>query len=199
MKLISWNLLHKDGASLADMAALIEAERPDLVLMQEAREEFADLITRIGGVFARTPLPGRVHGLAMWAPSAAAQPPTVIPIPSGAMVRRICQIVDLGPFAVANVHLSHGQLLNRRQMRHIAQLLPPRAAVIGDTNMVGPTLLPGFHDAGPRRRTHRMSDLVPLRLDRCLIRGLVCTEAQVLSRGASDHHPIMIRLSVPQR
>jgi len=31
-------------------------------------------------------------------------------------VERGCQIIDVGAFAVANVHLSHGQLLNRRQL-----------------------------------------------------------------------------------
>ncbi|HEY0911844.1 MAG TPA: endonuclease/exonuclease/phosphatase family protein, partial [Bradyrhizobium sp.] len=116
-------------------------------------------------------------------------------LPPGAMVNRICQVVDMGPFSVANVHLSHGQLLNRRQLRFVARQLPHCAAVIGDYNLVGPTLLPGFRDVGPRRHTHRMSDIVPLRLDRCLVRGLTCVRADVLSRGASDHHPILLQLA----
>jgi endonuclease/exonuclease/phosphatase (EEP) superfamily protein YafD len=41
-----------------------------------------------------------------------------------------------------------------------------------------------------------MSDVLPLRLERCLVRGLVCSEAEVLARGASDHRPIMLRLSL---
>ncbi len=194
MKLISWNLLHRNGADVAEVADLIAAQRPDLFLMQEATASFADLVNRIGGAFSRVALPGRVHGLAMWMPHATAAPPVAHPLPAGALVLRVCQIVDLGPFAVANVHLSHGQVLNRRQMRSIALHLPHAAVVIGDTNMVGPTLLPGFHDVGPRELTHRMSRMLPLRLDRCLVRGLACTEAAVLPRGKSDHHPIMLRL-----
>ncbi len=125
----------------------------------------------------------------------------VMPLPSGTMVHRVAQIIDLGPFTVANVHLSHGQLLNRRQLRRIAARLPHHAAVVGDYNLVGPVLLPGFRDVGPRRPTHRMSDVLPLRLDRCVVRGLDCEDAAVLPRGASDHRPITMRLSVadPQR
>ena len=92
------------------------------------------------------------------------------------------------------MHLSHGQVLNRRQLRTLAGHLPPRAAVLGDYNLVGPVLLPGFRDVGPRRPTHRAGDVVPLRLDRCLVRGLACVEARVLPRGSSDHKPILVRL-----
>ncbi len=197
MKLISWNLLHREGARPADVARLIARETPDLVLLQEATHIFEHLPDLVGGIIARAPLPGRPHGLAMWVPHAPHWPPVVVPLPEGTMIRRVCQIVDLGALAVANVHLSHGQLLNRRQLRHIMRRLPPRAAIVGDYNLVGPTLLPGFQDVGARRHTHRMSDLLPLRLDRCLIRGLVCTRAEVLSRGASDHHPIMLQLELP--
>ena len=34
-----------------------------------------------------------------------------------------------------------------------------------------------------------MADLVPLRLDRCVVRGLTCTERAVLPRERSDHLP----------
>jgi endonuclease/exonuclease/phosphatase (EEP) superfamily protein YafD len=42
---------------------------------------------------------------------------------------------------------------------------------------------------------------VPLRIDRCLVRGLACVEAYVLPRGASDHCPIVVRLvpALPER
>ena len=91
--------------------------------------------------------------------------------------------LDLGEFAVANVHLSHGQVLNRRQLRRIAEALPPRAAVLGDYNLVGPALLPGFRDVGPREPTHVAGDLVPLRIDRCLVRGLPCLSARGAHAG----------------
>ena len=196
MKLISWNLLRLVGASLAEVVSLIEREQPDILLMQEATHDIDPLPDRVGGGYARVPLPGRVHGLAVWMPNTLPAHPQVMPLPSGSMVHRVAQIIDLGPFTIANVHLSHGQILNRRQLRRIAARLPHHAAVVGDYNLVGPVLLPGFRDVGPRRPTHRMSDVLPLRLDRCVVRGLHCEDAAVLPRGASDHRPITVRLSV---
>jgi endonuclease/exonuclease/phosphatase family metal-dependent hydrolase len=195
-KIISWNLLRTVGASLDDLQRLIERERPDLLLMQEATHDIERLCDRVGGVFSRAPLPGRIHGPAMWSPTPWASPPSVVRLPSGTMFERVCQVLDLGDFAVANAHLSHGQVLNRRQLRRIAQALPAHAAVLGDYNLVGPALLPGFRDVGPRRPTHRMVDLVPLRIDRCLVRGLVCRGTDVLPREKSDHHPIVVHLAV---
>ncbi len=194
MKLLSWNLLRTTGASIQDVVRLIDQEQPDLMLMQEATREIDELPHHIGGGYMRVPLPGRIHGLAMWMPSKLSSTPTVIPLPAGSMVHRVSQIIDLGAFSVANVHLSHGQLLNRRQLRRIASHLPHNAAVIGDYNLVGPVLLPGFRDVGPRRFTHMCKEVLPLRLDRCIVRGLVCTETAVLPRGTSDHCPITMRL-----
>jgi endonuclease/exonuclease/phosphatase family metal-dependent hydrolase len=129
----------------------------------------------------------------MWSPKQW-RAPHVLRLPAGAVVDRVCQIIDLGDFAVANVHLSHGQMLNRRQLRHIAAHLPEHAAVLGDYNLVGPALLPGFKDVGPREPTHRCADVLPLRLDRCYVRGLACRFTQTLDREASDHRPIVVRL-----
>ena len=193
-KIISWNLLRLTGATVEQVAALARQERPDLLLMQEATLAMNALPTLLGGHYARVPLPGRIHGLAMWSP-AHLPPPRVVHLPAGALVDRLCQIVDLPGFSVANVHLSHGQLLNRRQLRHIAQHLPPRAAVLGDYNLVGPALLPGFRDVGPREPTHRCADVMPLRLDRCYVRGLACGLAAALDKAGSDHRPIMVRLA----
>ncbi len=194
LRIVSWNLLRTVGASIDDVVRLIEREKPDLMLMQEATHHFSDLSNRIGGHYAWEPLPGRIHGLAMWSPLPWREMPTVRPLPPGSMIRRICQIVEIGDFGIANVHLSHGQRLNRRQLRAIAGHLPPRAAVLGDFNLVGPAMLPGFHDVGPRRPTHMMGELVPLRIDRCLARGLQCHEARVLPRQRSDHRPITVLL-----
>jgi len=195
-KIISWNLLRLTGATVQDVAGLVRRERPDLLLMQEATGEMDQLPAILGGHYARCPLPGRIHGLAMWQPEEFLAAPTILKLQSGALVRRVAQIVDLGPFSVANVHLSHGQVLNRRQLNRIAQALPARAAVLGDYNLVGPTLVSGFHDVGPRRPTHIAADIVPLRLDRCLVRGLHCVRSSVLPRENSDHHPIVVALEV---
>lgn len=195
-KIVSWNLLRRVGAAIEDVVALIEQESPDLLLMQEATRAIGFLKDRVGGHYAWAPLPGRIHGLAMWSPTPWHSPPRTVPIPSGALVHRVCQVIDLGDFGIANVHLSHGQMLNRRQLRRIVAGLPPRAAVLGDYNIVGPAMVPGFRDVGPRRPTHAMVEVLPLRLDRCLARGLVCRDSAVLPRGPSDHRPIVVHLSL---
>jgi endonuclease/exonuclease/phosphatase (EEP) superfamily protein YafD len=193
MKIISWNLWRLRGASLDDVVGLARREQPDLLVMQEATREIDLLAHHLGGFYARIPLPGRIHGLAAWSPVNRPRP-RVLKLPAGAVVERVAQIVDLGRFSVANVHLSHGQVLNRRQLRHIALHLPYRAAVMGDFNLLGPALLPGFRDVGPRDPTHLCADFVPLRLDRCYVRGLACAGAVALDRAASDHRPIVVRL-----
>ena len=197
VKIISWNLLRRTGASLDDIVRLIRRESPDLMLMQEATREMDGLTHKVGGQYLRSPLPGRIHGLAMWSPRPLPSVPVVIPLQSGTMFDRVCQIIDCGAYGIANVHLSHGQVLNRRQLRRIAKALPPHAAVLGDYNLIGPALLPGFRDVGPREPTHRAVDVVPLRIDRCLVRGMACYEARALLREASDHRPISVKLGIP--
>src|SRR5437879_4504477 len=112
LKIVSWNLLHLTGASLDDVVRLINREGPDLLLMQEVTHVMDGLTARVGGHYARAPLPGRIHGLAMWSATPIAKPPAVVPLQRGTMFNRVCQTLDLGDFAVANVHLSHGQVLN---------------------------------------------------------------------------------------
>jgi endonuclease/exonuclease/phosphatase (EEP) superfamily protein YafD len=195
-KLISWNLLRLTGATLDDVVRLIRREDPDLLLMQEVTQEMDGLTRRVGGQYQRNLMPGRVHGLAVWSPVPLPSWPIVLPLQAGAMFNRVCQIVEFGSITVANVHLSHGQILNRRQLRRIAKALPYRAVVVGDYNLIGPALLPGFRDVGPREPTHVAGDVVPLRIDRCLIRGVGCLEARALLREASDHRPIVVRLNI---
>ena len=195
LKVVSWNLLRRTGASVQEVARLVAEERPDLLLMQEATREIDQLPGLIGGHYARHPLPDRIHGLACWSPHAFGTEPRSVHLPPGTLIRRLSQLIDIGPFTVANVHLSHGQVLNRRQLRHIATHLPRRAAVLGDYNLVGPVMLPGFRDVGPRQPTHRMADMLPLRIDRCLVRGLACASARVLPHRSSDHHPIAVWLT----
>ena len=89
-----------------------------------------------------------------------------------------------------------GSSLNRWQLLHIAGQFESPAAIIGDfLNALGPTKVPYFKDIGPRESTHKASDIVSLRLDRCLGRGQALSiESKVLSRGPSDHHPILLDL-----
>ncbi len=195
-RIISWNLLHSVGAEAGHVQALIERHKPDLCLMQEATAGIDSLPERLGGHYARVALPGRHHGLAAWSKHPFHAPAGSLALQRGVIVRRICQMLDLGGFSVANVHLSHGQMLNRRQLRRIARMLPQRAAILGDCNMLGTPLLPGFADVGARIATHRMSGLVPLRLDRCFVRGVKCVSAEVLDQGASDHRPLLVVLSL---
>ena len=195
MRIVSWNLLHAGGAEAEHVLALIDRHRPDLMLMQEATERIDVLPARLGGYYDRMVLPGRQHGLAAWSPTPFQRPSRSLPLQRGLIVRRICQIVELEGLAIANVHLSHGQVLNRWQLRQIARALPDHAAILGDCNLLGRPLLPFYRDVGPRATTHRSADLIPLRLDRCFIRGISCASAERLGRGQSDHNPIAVTLT----
>lgn len=202
MKVISWNLLRLTGAAVGDVTALLEREKPDLLLMQEATEHMDALPTLAGGHFHRLKWPGRIHGLAAWSRHRLGSP-HVLPLPAsrlpGRLPRRRAQLVQVGDFTFANVHLSHGQLLNRRQLFRIAAALRGRpSAIVGDYNAVGPILLPGFADVGPREPTHFASNVVPFRLDRCLVHGLSCRASMALDFGPSDHRPIVLDLHLAE-
>ena len=198
MKVISWNLLRLKGAAVEDVAELATRERPDVMLMQEATVHIEALPKLVGGHFHRLSWLGRIHGLAVWSPHRFAKP-RALSLPAsrlpGRLPRRRAQIVQLGDIHLANVHLSHGQLLNRRQLARIAAALRGKpSAIIGDYNAVGPVILPGFTDVGPREPTHYASNVVPFRLDRCLVHGLDCHVADALDFGPSDHRPIRLEL-----
>lgn len=198
IRLVSWNLLHRDGASLDDLKQLIDSTSPDILLMQEALPFTEKLALHYGGFYDRIALKGRRHGTACWSRLPFAKTPLYYPLPSGPIVSRHAQILhfkaSFGIFSLANVHLSHRQILNRRQLYTIRQALGPKTAIIGDFNMVGPSCLSGFSDLGPKGNTHKMLDILPLRLDRCLVRGLKADEARILASRHSDHHPISLKL-----
>src|SRR5215468_5634794 len=107
LKVISWNLLRRTGAAVEDVAGLVERERPDLLVMQEATEEIEALPDLVGGHFHWEPLPGRIHGLAAWSPHPL-PPPEVLPLPvsriPGRLPPRYAQILRLGNMTIANVH-----------------------------------------------------------------------------------------------
>ncbi len=197
LKVVSWNLLHRSGAIVDDITNLIEQEQPDLFLMQEATAAIDTLAELAGGQYVRQPWPGRNHGLAAWSPrqlnNAAALPLPASRIP-GKFPPRFAQMLEVDNISIANVHLSHGQVLNRLQLRKIAQSTEGPTAIIGDYNTLGPIALRHFSDVGPRGSTHRAQEIVPFRLDRCLVRDLQCISARRLRRGRSDHRPIVIEL-----
>ncbi len=196
MKIISWNLLHTKGAGIAQLERLIADHQPDLLLMQEATASIDHLSKSAGGFYERIVLPGRQHGLAAWSAQAPPSPAISLRLQRGIIFRRVAQIITFPEFTVANVHLSHGQWLNRYQLQQIANALPNRAAILGDCNLIGAPLLHGFADVGPRRPTHKSARLIPLRLDRCFIKGLRCVAAHALDYDVSDHKPIMVELAV---
>ena len=194
MKIISWNLRHSRGAEIGHIQDLVGAHGPDLLLMQEVTAEIDGAAERFGGYYARSALPGASMVLPRGVPHPFQRPAQNLALQRGVIVRRICQLLEFDSYTIANVHLSHGQMLNRLQLRRIAAVLAPRAAILGDCNMIGAPFLPGFQDVGGRQPTHRSAGLLPLRLDRCFVRGFHCVGAEVLAPGASDHHPLLVSL-----
>ncbi|MBL8700786.1 MAG: endonuclease/exonuclease/phosphatase family protein [Alphaproteobacteria bacterium] len=193
VRVLSWNLLRRIGATCEDVARLIEAQHVDVALLQEATVDMEALPSLIGGAFVRHALPGRIHGPAIWARHGMARPRRV-PLESRT-IRRHALVAEIGGTAFACVHLSHGQLMCRRQAREASEALATATAVVaGDFNMVGPLKLPGFREVGPREPTHYANGLVPVRIDRCFVRGLVGRHARALDRGRSDHRPIVLDL-----
>lgn len=199
LRIVSWNLLHTTGALAQDIAALIDTEHPDLFFMQEATEVIDRLPELAGGVCYHQAWPQRRHGLTVWAAqgleniNAVFLPTSRVP---GRLPQRLAQVVEIDGITIANVHLSHGQVLNRMQLRKIARSTRGPTAIVGDFNALGPIVLKDFADVGPRGATHQAQDLLPFRLDRCMVRGLQCEDARLLDRGASDHRPIAMTLRV---
>ncbi len=199
IRVISWNLLRRVGARVEHVADLLRAHKPDLVLLQEATIEMERLPELVGGHFFRHGMQKRIYGLAAWSPepfpasTSFTLPASVLP---GRVPPRMAQLVKFRGVHFANVHLSHGQFLNRWQLLHLSEVLEGPAAIIGDFNAVGAIPLPGFRDIGPRQRTHRAGNVVALRLDRCMGRDLTCEATEVLEKGASDHHPIRLELKL---
>lgn len=192
-RILSWNVLRRTGAGPADVAALVERYRPSLVLLQEADRGMDRLPALIGGHYARDAFPGRIHGPAVWSPTPIA--PRLLRL-RGGHTRRHAQIVEIAGATIVNVHLAHGQLACRRQLREAAAAIRGAGAVIGDFNMIGPTALPGFADVGPREPTHVARDLVPVRIDRCYARDMACLSAAALPPGRSDHRPMLLEMAI---
>jgi endonuclease/exonuclease/phosphatase family metal-dependent hydrolase len=199
IRVASWNLLRRVGAGAEGVAKLVHASKPDLLLLQEATEDITALSGLVGGYFFRHPMQQRIYGLACWSPhpfpasTSIRLPASILP---GRVPPRLAQIISFHGITIANVHLSHGQFLNRFQLRHIMEQMEGPSAIIGDFNAVGPVGFQGFADIGPRKRTHRAGKIVNVRLDRCIARGIVCSASEVLDKGPSDHHPMVLDMKV---
>jgi endonuclease/exonuclease/phosphatase (EEP) superfamily protein YafD len=199
LRILSWNLLRRVGAEAADVARLIERHDIDVALLQEACDRAEDLPGLIGGHFHHTRFPYCGHGPAIWSRRKLSRI-RELPFDRGAAIRRHALTAEIDGVAVASVHLSHGQLANRRQARQTVETLAGNAVIAGDFNMLGPVRLKGFVEVGPREPTHRARGVLPVRIDRCFVRGLACLDARALDRGKSDHRPILIDLvAVAQR
>ncbi len=198
MKIVSWNLLYRQGAAAADIAGIIERQRPDLFLMQEATEGIDSLPSHAGGQLYKLPWKGKSYALGAWVPqghlktSSLELPYSKVP---GKFPPRVAQVLSFEGYSIVNVHLSHGQLLNRRQLRKIAKSIEGPLAIIGDFNTLGPVVMRGFKDVGPRQVTHVAKKVMPFRLDRCFVRDLKCQNSRVLERGRSDHRPIVLHIN----
>lgn len=198
LRLISWNLYYRRGAAAADIASLIRREEPDLFLMQEATRGIDHLPKLVGGHFVTLPWTGKSYHLGIWTRDAKLDVEGLdLPLSrvGGVFPQRAAQIVRLKGLSIANVHLSHGQWLNRRQLRAIADAVEGPLAIVGDFNALGPVIMRGFSDVGPRESTHYLQRMVPLRLDRCIVRGIDCLQSETLAQGPSDHRPILLELT----
>ena len=200
MKIVSWNLLHKSGAMADEISRIIDIEQPEIFLMQEATDQIDAVQHIAGGHYQRQEWPSKRHGLAIWSSASITQTrPVALPyskIP-GSFPQRRAQLVDVAGITIANVHLSHGQVLNRRQLATIASSTDGPTVIMGDYNAVGPVVLKEFKDVGPKKITHTAQRVMPFRLDRCMVRDLYCNDAWTLNRGGSDHKPIVVELTTP--
>ena len=197
-------MLTRSGARAGDVADLIGRHKPDIALFQEAWENLDGLPSLLGGSYIRLTMRGRRHGPAAWSPHPFAVVEHLdLPaagnwdLPSPILkkrARRLALVIEVLGVRIAAVHLDHGQIANRRQFRHLVRSRPDISVIAGDFNAIGPVLAPGFADVGPRAITHMAKGIVPLRLDRCLSRGMQCRSSQALDRGRSDHRPILVDL-----
>ena len=125
MKITTWNV-NSVRMRESHVADFLSREQPDLLLLQECTEEIMCLPTLVGGHFFRHPMQSRIYGLAAWSPhpfpqsTAIRLPYSILP---GRVPPRLAQLVKFRGIHFANVHLSHGQFLNRWQLLHIAEVL----------------------------------------------------------------------------
>jgi endonuclease/exonuclease/phosphatase family metal-dependent hydrolase len=176
------------------------------VLMQEADRRLDALEACLGGSYQRCVMGHRRHGPAAWSRHKFEDLGTVslprrtridLPVPVfRSLADRVALVVRVRNVCFANVHLDHGQVANRRQIRHLVAARAGIDVIAGDFNAFGSTRVAGFEDVGPRRATHFVKGIVPVRIDRCLVRNMVVTRTEALARGKSDHRPILVDLEL---
>ena len=195
VKVISWNLLRLTGAAVEDVAALVRCEQPDLLLMQEATDTMDASPLLVGGYSGASPPPSEFTGSRHGALSRSriirsCRYPFLADAgygyPRGS---RNCSGLGMSPMPTSIYRM--GSCSIACSYCRSLPLLKALRPVIGDHDAVGPTQLKaGFRDVGPREPTLVARNIVPFRLDRCLVRGLRCAAARTLARGPSDHCPV---------
>ena len=171
--------------------------------MQEVTPAHGRAAAKVPGHYHRLPWPGRIHGLgglepAQFRDAAHAAVARLAPArpPAAAGAARSCRSArSLSPMSICRTASCSTAASS---LRIAAALHGKPSAIIGDYNAVGPSLIPGFADVGPREVTHFGGNVVPFRLDRCLAHSLACTFAGTLDFGPSDHKPIVLDLQVAE-
>ena len=115
--------------------------------MQEAGSRLDALPARLGGHYERRQMGHRKHGPAERQLHAFDDVATIalpratkvdLPFPVfRSIAERVALVVSVNNLSVANVHLDHGQIANRRQLRHLVAAQAGIDVVVGDFNAFG--------------------------------------------------------------
>ena len=203
LRVVSWNLLRRVGACVEDIARLVKSHHPDLLFLQEATEEVTALPGLVGGHFFRHAMDRRIYGLAAWSPH---------PFPQTTALRLPASVLP------GRVPPRHAQLVQFRrhqlcQCASVARPIPQSLAVAAYRQRAGGSrrhyrrfqrrrdrpCCPAFAISGRAAAPIAPPISSICRLDRCLARDIARHGVQVLERGASDHHPIVLDLALTAR
>lgn len=197
LAVMTWNTAHGHESSLDRIAAVVRDVDPDLVLLQETHADEAERIASEIDMVAR---PGTMSKSALFS-SAGARLVRSRELAPDRWGRSIDVYRDRG-IAIANTHLAVDDGVRRGQMSVVVDTLRESAV----------TLLAGDLNAGPESETlaaledagwTNISGTEPTfpereeRLDYILAsRDVAVRSARVIDTGASDHRPVVVRLSL---
>lgn len=225
LTVMTYNIRHGFDAStqfnLEAVARVVEAERPDVLGLQEVgrgwlvangSDTVLWLSQRLELPYHFGPAAGLIDGNALLSPyalqAANLRYATTQVVPRGAILARLQ--TEAGPLSVVVTHLDHPLGATSARLAQIEELLarwPGEPGILmGDLNAQPdqPELrrltVEGFEDAaaqvGAAQPTFRSSQ-PRRRIDYVLLRGpLQAVEARVPATLASDHLPVVVRLTV---